>query len=381
MMRVAMKMLLHDRAKYLALVIGIAFSALLISQQSGIFLSAMQLPARPIRELSAADVWVVNKGVEALDESEPMQEGRLPRVRSIEGVAWAMPFFQTTLKLKTEQGRSKTVVVVAVDDLTLVGAPSTKMVAGDVKDLHKPGGIVMDIPGYTTIFPGRELRMGRTFEMGRKRVEIVGFCRVEPDWSGLPVVYATRSCVAEMLGDASPMMNAIVVRTQEGDSPEEVARRIAERTGLSAYTSSEFESSTILWTLETSGLAENFGITIALGVIIGVVIVGQTFYMFSVENLKQFAALKAIGIGNGQILRMIVLQALSVGSLGYCLGIGVASLFFAAVNPTTGGLRGMFMAPWIFVGTGVFIILITLLSCLVSVRRVLVVDPAIVFRG
>ena len=130
-----------------------------------------------------------------------------------------------------------------------------------------------------------------------------------------------------------------------------------------------------------SHVAENFGITILLGVIIGIVIVGQTFYMFSVENLKQFAALKAIGIGNTRILQMIVLQAVSVGILGYCLGIGAASLFFSIFNPSTGGLRGIYMVPSIFLGSGVFIILITLIACLISVRRVLVVDPAIMFRG
>jgi putative ABC transport system permease protein len=160
-----------------------------------------------------------------------------------------------------------------------------------------------------------------------------------------------------------------------------VARNIADKTGLEAYPRSEFERRTINWMLKYSGVAENFGITILLGVIIGIVIVGQTFYMFSVENLKQFAALKAIGLRNTRILLMIVLQALLVGVMGYCIGIGIASAFFAVVNPSNGGLRGMFMDPWIFSGAGVFVIVVTLFACLISVRRVLVVDPAIVFRG
>jgi putative ABC transport system permease protein len=134
--------------------------------------------------------------------------------------------------------------------------------------------------------------------------------------------------------------------------------------------------------LNYSGVAENFGITILMGVVIGVAIVGQTFYMFSVENLRQFAALKAIGVSNGRILGMISSQALFVSVVGYCLGIGVASLFFAIFSPQlTGGLRGMFMDPVIFIGTGVFIVFVTLLSCVISVRRVLTVDPAVVFRS
>jgi putative ABC transport system permease protein len=119
-----------------------------------------------------------------------------------------------------------------------------------------------------------------------------------------------------------------------------------------------------------------------MGVVIGVAIVGQTFYMFSLENLKQFATLKAIGLGNDVILRMIITQAVFVAVVGYCLGIGVANLFFAISSPQlSGGLRGMFMPPYILIGSGIFIVIVTVLACLVSVRKVLVIDPAIVFRG
>jgi putative ABC transport system permease protein len=119
-----------------------------------------------------------------------------------------------------------------------------------------------------------------------------------------------------------------------------------------------------------------------MGVIIGVAIVGQTFYMFSVENLKQFATLKAIGVSNWSILQMIMTQALFVSVIGFCLGIGTANLFFAmSSTQLSGGLRGMFMHPFIFLGSGVFIVLVTMLACVISVRKVLTVDPAIVFRG
>ncbi|MFN9853736.1 MAG: FtsX-like permease family protein, partial [Planctomycetota bacterium] len=105
-------------------------------------------------------------------------------------------------------------------------------------------------------------------------------------------------------------------------------------------------------------------------------------YMFSLENLKQFATLKAIGIGNGTILGMLATQAIFVSLVGYCLGIGVANVFFAVSSPQlTGGLRGMFMPPYILIGSGIFIVIVTLFACLISVRKVLVVDPAIVFRG
>jgi putative ABC transport system permease protein len=174
----------------------------------------------------------------------------------------------------------------------------------------------------------------------------------------------------------------VLARSTSGQSPKEVANQIAQSTGMKARTRADFMDDTRIWILKYSGIAENFGITIMMGVIIGVAIVGQTFYMFSVENLKQFATLKAIGVSNWSILQMIMTQALFVSVIGFCLGIGTANLFFAmSSTQLSGGLRGMFMHPFIFLGSGVFIVLVTMLACVISVRKVLTVDPAIVFRG
>ena len=117
----------------------------------------------------------------------------------------------------------------------------------------------------------------------------------------------------------------VLARAASEYSPEEVSKEITKATGLKARTRTEFMTDTRTWILKYSGIAENFGITILMGVVIGVAIVGQTFYMFSVENLKQFATLKAIGINNWVILRMIMIQALFVSTIGYCLGIGAAN--------------------------------------------------------
>jgi putative ABC transport system permease protein len=174
----------------------------------------------------------------------------------------------------------------------------------------------------------------------------------------------------------------VLARARPGRSADEVAASIGAETKLKAFSRAGFKAVSQEWVLLYSGVAENFGITILMGVVIGVAIVGQTFYMFSVENLRQFAALKAIGVGNRRILAMISVQALFVSAIGFSLGIGVASLFFAVFSPQlTGGLRGMFMDPAIFAGTGIFVVVVTLLSCVVSARRVFTVDPAVVFRS
>lgn len=381
MIRIAFKILLHDTAKYLALVVGIAFATMLISQQSAIFHSVMESSTVDITGASEADIWVMKPSVETVDQPDSMVELSVNRVRSVPGVRWAVPYYQSIAQLRTGDGRTKSVSLVGVDDTSKVAAPH-KMLLGTLDDLRRPDAVIIDAAGFATLFPDIPIRTGGVVEIGETRAEIVGISHVGPSWTGLPRVHTRRSLAVAMARETMNPVTFVLARADDGVVAEEVAHSITRLTGLKARSRAGFKADTQEWIFKYSGVAENFGITILMGVVIGVAIVGQTFYMFSVENLRQFAALKAIGIGNGRILGMISTQALFVSVVGYCLGIGVASLFFALFSPSlTGGLRGMFMDPAIFIGTGIFIVAITLISCIVSVRRVLSVDPAVVFRS
>ncbi|MDX2016120.1 MAG: ABC transporter permease [Planctomycetota bacterium] len=381
MIRVAFKVLLHDTAKYLALVMGIAFATLLISQQSAIFHSVMESSVRDIIESSEADVWVMKPSVETVDQPDQMAELMVNRVRSVRGVEWAVPYYQAIAQLRTREGANKSVTLIGVDDSSLVAAPHT-MLLGSLADLRRPDAVILDAAGFANIFPGVPFRTGDVVEIGQRRAEIVGISYTGPSWTGLPRVHTRRSLAVEFARETLNPVTYVLARAAEGTPPEQAARAISAATGMQAHSRAGFKAKSQEWVLNYSGVAENFGITILMGVIIGVAIVGQTFYMFSVENLRQFAALKAIGVGNARILGMISSQAIFVSVVGYCLGIGVASAFFAIFSPQlSGGLRGMFMDPAIFVGTGLFIVVVTLVSCVVSVHRVLTVDPAVVFRS
>jgi putative ABC transport system permease protein len=170
----------------------------------------------------------------------------------------------------------------------------------------------------------------------------------------------------------------ILAKTEPGVTAEDVAAKIAAQTGLGAYTSETFKWMTIDYFLKYTGIPVNFGITTILGFLVGTAIAGQTFYNFTLENLKQFGSLKAMGTTNLRIVSMILLQALVVGLLGYGLGVGLAALFGAA---TKGGELAYF-TPWQLMPiTGAAIVLICVLSSILSVRRVVVLEPAVVFRG
>lgn len=381
MIRIAFKILLHDTAKYLALVIGIAFSALLISQQTGIGHAFLLTSTNTIDEVNAADIWVMKPSVEHLMQTETIQEVAVNRVRSIQGVEWAVPYYMSSATLRTTRGELKGVSIVGVDDVSMVGAPVGQMVLGNVEDLNRPHAIIVDVPGYKTNFRDQPLELGRVVEIGQVRAVIVGYCRSKPNWSGSMVAYAKRSNAVAMARETESPVTFVVARAANGTTPEEVAAQITEQTGLAAYSRNQFKARTLDWMIKNSGVVENFGVTIMMGIIIGIAIVGQTFYLFSVENLKQFATLKAIGIENRRILGMILLQAVFVAVVGYCLGVGGASMFFAVFSTGEGPMRGLFMHPAIFIGTGVFVLIVTVAACLFSVRKVLVVDPAIVFRS
>ena len=110
----------------------------------------------------------------------------------------------------------------------------------------------------------------------------------------------------------------------------------------------------------------------------GTIVAGQTFYIFTIENLKQFGALKAMGVTNSRLIGMILLQALVVGGAGYGLGVGMTAIFFEATSPIT-HLAGLYMTPVAFGAVGVAVFFIIMLTALISIRRVLVLEPAVVF--
>jgi len=162
-------------------------------------------------------------------------------------------------------------------------------------------------------------------------------------------------------------------------APEELAGRIAAETGLGAFTAEEFGWRTIVWMLKNTGIGVNFGTTILLGFIVGMAIAGQTFYLFTIENLKQFGALKAMGTGIGTIARMILLQSFTVGLIGFGVGVGMATAFGSL---TARGGRLPFVETWQLLAL-VFVALVGIcsLASAISIRKLAKLEPAIVFRG
>lgn len=379
MLEIAIRMLRGDKAKYFGLIFGIAFASLLISQQVSIFVSIMARTANQVTDVKEADIWVMDPRVNYIDEVEPLRDADLYRVRSVDGVKWAVPFYKGLVILRTPTGLLNQINLVGVDDSSLIGAPK-HWLKGSPASLRLPDAIVFDVQGANFIWPGEDVPLGRTAEINDHRVQITGVADVSAPFITFPIAYMKYSDIVRITPPQRKKMSFVLVKAADGQDVKAVAARIRQTTGLQALTWREFMWRSINYYLQRTGIPVNFSITVILGFIVGAAITAQTFYLFVVENLRQFGALKAIGTTNGQILRMVMVQAAIVGGIGYGLGIGGCALFFA-VTQKVPALEGFYLRWEVMLGTGVVVALILFLSCIASVRRVFVLDPAIVFRG
>lgn len=494
---IALKMLVGDKAKFLGIVLGLTFAALLIGQQGSIFCGLMCRTAAQITDITGADLWVMDSNVRYIDDVKPMLESNLYRVRGVEGVEWAVPLYKGIGRAKINSTGYKSgpnnqhqygtyyevieqVILLGLDDTSLVGAPPPQRVLiGSLTDLRKPDAVMVDYNRLRKLFPGenwdfdvtdaagnvvkmkepsrppfpkkvgfavgqflshpleggayllgqaswmldstvgalvRQFRaestgrvftmdisesypypfdsldrrydvargefcarfVGRELEMNDHRAVIVGVCDATRTFQSNSVVYTTYSRAKGFAPQERKILSYVLAKADANSTPDLVAKRIAHQTGLRARTSDDFFWDTVNYYLKYTGIPINFGITAALGFIIGTAIAGQTFYLFTIDNLKQFGALKAMGATNLTIVGMILLQATVVGLLGYGIGIGLAAFFGEA---TKGGELAFFM-PWEMLPiTGLSVVLICILSSILSVRRVVVLEPAVVFRG
>lgn len=381
---VAIKMLVGDRAKYVGIIVGLTFASLLITQQMGIFVGLMARTYGAMTDLSLPDIWVMDKKVQFVDDIKPLQDTVLYRVRGIAGVEWAVPLYKGLLKARLDNGNFQTCNVLGLDDATLIGGPPT-MVEGKIEDLRRAEAVIVDDVGAhdklaKELPNGKKvpLKVGDTLELNDHRAVVVGLCRVTRTFQSQPVVYTTYSRATAFAPRERKLLSFVLAKVKPGEDPKAICNRIEESTGLAAYTRKEFQDKTYQYFMKYTGIPINFGIAVALGFIVGTAIAGQTFYNFTLDNLRHFGALKAMGAGTGLLVRMILLQAAITGAVGYGLGVGAAALFgFALRNSELA-----FKLPWqLLVGSAAAVMLICLMSALVSIRTVARLEPAIVFKG
>lgn len=375
---IAFQMLVGDRAKFLGIVVGVAFASLLISHQASTFCGLMLLTTSEIQDINDAPVWVMDPEIKSVSEVKPLRDTDLYRVRGVSGVEWAVRLYKGQARARLPDGKFQQVMLVGLDNATLVGLPD-RILVGDPADLRRPDAVFIDERGYRQLFPGEPLRPGRTMEMNDRRAVIVGVVKVGQTFQTFPVIFTLYSRGVAYAPPERKVLSFVLAQPRPGVTPEQMAKRIDAQTGLTALTREQFVWKTINYFMRETGIPFNFGITVFLGFLVGTAVAGQTFYLFTIENLRQFAVLKAMGAGNLKLVWMIVLQALVVGFLGYGLGVGMSAIYGTAVR---GASRIAFYMPWqVLAGTGAAVLVICAVASVFSLHKILVVEPAVVFRG
>jgi putative ABC transport system permease protein len=373
----ALRMLVGNRAKYIAMLFGITFASMMICQQCSIFCGVLRMATGQIRDVEDAPIWVLSPETRYIDDLASLPDRRLDAVRGVPGVAWAVPLRKGYGRVHLDDGRFQQVILMGLDDATLVGAPRT-MLCGQLTDIQGPDAVLIDEVGHQLLWPDQPLQTGREMTLNGRRAVVAGICQASLTFQTLPVFYTRRSQAALYLPPEPRTISAILVLGEDGLPADEVCARIQAQTGLLALTRDEWAWRTIYHYLTRTGLLLNFATTVFLGFMVGVAISGQSFYTFTLENLPQLGMLKAMGTSDRRLAGMVALQAGIVGSIGYGLGVGLAALYGEL---TRGHSKLVFHMPWqVLVLTGAAVLLVSAAASLLSIRRVIRLEPAIIVR-
>ncbi|MCC6285220.1 MAG: ABC transporter permease [Phycisphaerales bacterium] len=375
MNRIALKMLFGDKGKYLSLVVGLSFAVLLIAQQGAIFLGLVKRSTGPLQNTAQPDFWVVDPHTEYVGDIRPLAERDLARVRSVAGVAWAEPFFTSRGNVDLPNGSYKTAQIIGISRSTMIGQPP-EILEGRLDDLRAPDAIMVEASALKRIGP---LKIGDVLRLNDKRARVVGIVRAKLGFDSNAIFYTTIDNAIRFTPVGREAISFFFVKAKEGADRAAVAEGIKARTGLDALTQQQFTARTVRFILTQTGIGINFGITVALGFVVGLAVVGAVFYQFTLENLRHFAVLKAMGTRNRRLVGMVLLQALVVGCIGYGIGVGLAGAFSLTGRRPGAELSVLF--PWQLMVVALFSMLAcTGLGSLLSIRRVMRLEPAVVFK-
>jgi len=384
---IALKMLMGDKGKYLGIILGVSFAALIMTQQPGVFLGIMSRAYSFVSDISLPDIWVMDPHVKYIDDVKPLPSTKLYQVASTKGVEWAVPLYKGSIQARLQNGVFQTCNLIGIDDATLIGGPA-KMLEGKLEDLRQSNSVIVSIEGAKgkLAAPPKQkgdaptpLKIGDTLEINDHYCVVRGIAETTATFQSMPVIYTTYSRATGFTPPQRNLLSFILVKAAPNIDPHALTKVINEKTGLAAYTKEEFKDLTLNYYLKFTGMPINFGLSVLLGFFVGAAIAGQTFYNFTQENLRYFGVLKAMGTSQKTLMRMILLQAFTVGIIGYGLGACLTYLFYAF---STSHALLAFKFPWqLMIFSIIGISAICAFAAFLSIYRVFRLEAAIVFKG
>lgn len=374
-LRIAYKLLVNDKGKFAALLVGITFAVFLIVMMTSMFAGILHRSSATVINIGAK-VWVMDPAVNTPANSIPMPDYVLDAVRSINGVKYAVPLYSGGALVKLRSGVYQSVTVLGLDDASLYGRPG--LIEGQIEDIYAENAFVVVKDAE---FPKLENpRLGTEFELNDHRGVIVGIAKVTTSGLfGVPTLYTTYTKALQYIPSTRFTTAFILVEPKSAAAVPHIKEQV-KALGYDALTKDEFIQKTSNFYMYKTGLGTNVLLMTVISFIVGLSISGQTFYTFILENLEKFGALKAIGAKGRELIYMILFQATFTSLTGYGLGIGLAALII-----TLAKLRLPSYAAKITYGNlwfaFVMVLIIAGISSYIGIRKVLKIEPFDIFRG
>ena len=374
MVDLATKSLLHDKLRFFITVSGVAFAVALVFVQVGLFLGLMDNASLTIRHLDA-DLWVTSHNTANIDFSHTFDETYVKRLRSIPGVARADNLIIWFMNVALLNGAVEGIEVYALEDFQRWQFP-WKLEQGNREDLRRGNYCIVDESAQKRWGP---FQVGDYREILGRRLKIIGRAQEAKSFTTSPLTFMDYR-LAQSLNPSElrGRTTYILIKLAPGADRARVAAEMRRRLPYNdVYTRDEWARRSRAYWIVSTGLGMNMGVTVFLGILVGIVVVAQTLYTSAVEHVQEFGTVKAIGGSNWDIYRILGEQAIISAVVGFVLG-GLISL---AMRPLMAKLYlSVLVSPRfafaVFVGT----VLMCLGAAMLSFRRVSAIDPALVFR-
>jgi putative ABC transport system permease protein len=339
------------------------------------FLGVLNRSTGPLQNIGSADVWVAHEHTPYVGMLRGLGERDLARVRSVPGVAWAEPLLSYETTVDLPDGNFFEIHVMGIDRATLVGRPP-EMVVGDLDDLRQPDAVFLD-SGSGRYLPG--VGVGDVLRLNDRRARVVGICRAEKGIFSKPLLYTTAENAMRFVPLGRERISFILVKTRDGAGVRQVCDDIEALPNLAAFPADELRWRTMKFIMLRTCIGLNFAVTVLLGLGVGLVVSTAAFNQFTADHLAHFALLKAVGARPRALVRLVLLQGLTAGLVSYGVGVGLAALLALPGLGRDAELAACF--PWqLLVGGLVPMLLCVSVGGLLSLRRVLKVDPVTLFQ-
>ena len=370
----AWRNLVHDKVRLLVTVTGVVFAVVLIVVEFGLFLGFATTTSSLI-DRSRADLWITSARVPYIEVGVAFSERKLSTVLATPGVGHATKYIARFSQWQRRDGRQENVQVVGFDPDQALGGP-WNVVEGRVSDLKLDDNVFVDELYKTKLGVDR---VGDIFELRGRRVRVAGFTRGIRSFTTSPYVFTSFKNAQNYAGIPGDQTVYLLVRGDGSASVGALQARLQDRVrGVDVLTTSEFSRMTRFYWMFTTGAGVAVLLAALLGLVVGVVVVAQTIYATTMDHLREYGTLKAMGATNGYLYRVIIQQAVISAVFGYSLAM-VAS-WFVVRGSAKGGAA--ILLPWpVAAGMLGLTLAMCISAALVSINKVTRLDPATVFKG